>query len=109
MKNINTALLALLLIAVVGYGVWQHQTTQAYRQQSSASLVQLSLRLDSIEAQMAAAKDELQKIDENSVSGIIDNANEVLINGWSAMMRAVESELEKAKEAFDKEANKPAP
>ncbi|MGJ8687399.1 MAG: hypothetical protein ACSHWQ_07960 [Spongiibacteraceae bacterium] len=109
MKNINSALLTLLLIAVVGYGVWQHQITQAYRQQSSASLVQLSLRLDSIEAQMAAAKDELQKIDDNSVSGIIDNANEVLINGWSAMMRVVENELEKARDAFEKESNKSAP
>jgi hypothetical protein len=88
---------AVIVLTFTGFEYWQYQEQQAHRQEFDAQLINLSARVNSIEERIDIAKDEIDKIQQNSLGGLIESANDALIQGWSAMIDSVEKELERAK------------
>jgi hypothetical protein len=73
----------------------------------NGQLLTLTVRVDSLNSKLEEAVLEMQKVEQSSIGGLISNANDALIQGWSAMINTVEKELQRAKNDFDKKA--PAP
>lgn len=108
-SSLGVLLAAVIFLALAGFECWQYRDQQAYRQGLNVQLMDLSARLNSIEARIDSAKGEIDKIQQNSLGGLIESANDALIEGWSAMINSVEKELERAKKGIAKppEAAKP--
>lgn len=111
MKFIGVFLVVVVLLAVLAVDYMQYQHGQASRETLHTEISSLNKRISNLEGQLAKTDAELKKMETSSLGGIIDNANEALIEGWSAMIDAVERQLDQAKEniAKDKSApNRPA-
>jgi hypothetical protein len=96
-----------LVLVLVVFEVWQYFDARGYRESMNAQLVMLSIRVDELDGQVQQAKQEMDKLEEASIGGLIENANDALIQGWSAMLNSVEKELQRAKKGFDTQ-NKPS-
>ncbi|MEX1665779.1 hypothetical protein [Zhongshania arctica] len=101
-SSLGVLLAAVIFLALAGFEYWQYRDQQAYRQGLNVQLMDLSARLNSIEARIDSAKGEIDKIQQNSLGGLIESANDALIEGWSAMINSVEKELERAKKGIAK-------
>ena len=102
-------LAGLIVLVLVVFEIWQFLDAKAYRETMNAQLVLLSTRVDSVDERVQQARDELEKLEQSSLGGLIDNANDALIQGWSAMIATVEKELQRAKKGFDKQGPQASP
>ena len=93
-----------IVLVLLVFEVWQYLDAKAYRETMNAQLVLLSTRVDSVDERVQLARDKLEKLEQSSLGGLIENANDALIQGWSAMIDTVEKELQRAKKGFDKPA-----
>lgn len=100
--SVGTVLAVLIVLAVAALEYWQYKDAQAQRAMVNAQLVQLSIRIDELDQKLLATKREMQELESSSLGGIIDNANEALIQGWSVMVETVEQELARARESLQK-------
>lgn len=91
-----------IVLVLLVFEVWQYLDAKAYRETMNAQLVLLSTRVDSVDERVQLARDKLEKLEQSSLGGLIENANDALIQGWSAMIDTVEKELQRAKKGFDK-------
>jgi len=110
MKLSSGVVLAGVIVVVLAvFELWQYLDAKAYRETVNAQLMQLSARVDGIDETVQLARKELEQMEQSSLGGLIENANDALIQGWSAMMDTVEKELQRAKESLDKPAPKMDP
>lgn len=93
-----------IVLVLLVFEVWQYLDAKAYREAMNAQLVLLSTRVDSVDERVQLARDKLDRLEQSSLGGLIENANDALIQGWSAMIDTVEKELQRAKKGFDKPA-----
>lgn len=93
-----------IVLVLLVFEVWQYLDAKTYRETMNAQLVLLSTRVDSVDERVQLARDKLEKLEQSSIGGLIENANDALIQGWSAMIDTVEKELQRAKKGFDKPA-----
>lgn len=98
--SLGVLLAAVIVVTLMGFEYWQYRDQQAYRQGLNTQLIDMSARLNSIEERIDIAKAEIDKIQQNSLGGLIESANDALIEGWSAMINSVEKELERAKKGI---------
>ncbi|MEX1670761.1 hypothetical protein AB4876_17720 [Zhongshania guokunii] len=105
----GVVLAGVIVLVLMIFEVWQYFDAKAYRETMNEQLLQLSVRVDGIDERVQLARQELKKMEESSLGGLIENANDALINGWSAMLDTVEKELQRAKEGFDKQGQKQDP
>lgn len=105
--SIGTVLAIVIVLAVAAFEYWQYKDAEAHRTMVNAKLMQLSARVDELDQNLLAAREEMRELESSSLGGIIDNANEALIQGWSAMIDTVERELERAKQSFDERQQSP--
>jgi hypothetical protein len=96
-SSLGVLLAAVIVVTLVGFEYGQYRDQQAYRQGLDGQLIDFSARLNSIEERIDIAKDEIDEIQQSSLGGLIDSANDALIEGWSAMIDSVEKELERVK------------
>jgi F0F1-type ATP synthase membrane subunit b/b' len=92
-----------LVLVLLVFEVWQYFDAKAYRETMNAQLVMLSIRVDEVDERVQQAKQEMEKLEGASIGGLIENANDALIQGWSAMLNSVEKELQRAKKGFEKQ------
>jgi hypothetical protein len=97
-----------VVVVFLVFEFWQYRDAQAYRNVMNGQLLTLTVRVDSLNSQLEEAKLELQKVKQSSIGGLIDNANDALMQGWSAMINTVEKELQRAQNDFDKKAQAPS-
>lgn len=107
--SMGLLLAAIIVVVLLGLEYWQYRDAQAYRQTVNAQLMLLSERVNGIDERVRIAKNELDEIQQNSLGGLIESANDALIEGWSAMINSVEKELERAKKGIDKKVPNTAP
>ena len=78
-----------IVLVLLVFEVWQYLDAKAYRETMNAQLVLLSTRVDSVDERVQQARDKLEKLEQSSLGGLIENANDALIQGWSAMIDTV--------------------
>lgn len=100
-STLFTGLVFVLLLALAGFQYYQYQQQQAVQANLQNELVTLHSRLERLEMNMAKARSDMEQLEENSLGGLIEDANDALIEGWSAMMNAVGKELETARRSFE--------
>lgn len=100
-STLLTGLVFVLLLALAGFQYYQFQQQQVVQANLQNELVALHSRLERLEMNMAQARSTMEQLEENSLGGVIEDANDVLIEGWSAMMNAVGKELEAARRSFE--------
>ena len=91
-----------LIIALLAFEFWQFRDQQRYRVATQARIDALTDEVSALEKSLDEANAKLDAVESASLSGIIDNANEALLDGWSAMVETVEKELQRARETFAK-------
>lgn len=99
-SSLGVVVAALIVLALLGFEYWQYKDEQAYRETLNNQLIHLTERVNSIDQRVQIAKSEMEKIQQNSLGGLIETANDALIQGWSAMINSVEKELERAKQGI---------
>lgn len=100
--------LAVAALLAVDYIVYQQQLAQNQQIQQLQQQLELAhARNDALNKRLDEMEQQVRKIENASLGGIIDNANAALIEGWSAMVDAVERQLEQAKQSMEK--NRQAP
>ncbi|WP_269619163.1 hypothetical protein [Zhongshania sp. BJYM1] len=107
--SMSVFMAAIIVVVLLGLEYWQYRDAQAYRKTVDAQLILLSERVNGIDERVRIAKNELDEIQQNSLGGLIESANDALIEGWSAMINSVEKELERAKRGIDKKIPSAAP
>ncbi|AKH69887.1 hypothetical protein IMCC21906_02224 [Spongiibacter sp. IMCC21906] len=103
MKFVGVFLVVLLLVAILAVDYLQFQHSQTSRAALHSEISHLNERINGLEGQLSTVKAELNKMENSSLGGVINNANEALIEGWSAMIDAVERQLDQAKENMAKD------
>ncbi|WP_373077948.1 hypothetical protein [Zhongshania sp.] len=98
-------LAGVIVFVLVVFEVWQYLDAKAYRETMNAQLVILSSRVDGVDERVQQAREKLETLEQSSLGGLIENANDALIQGWSAMIDTVEKELQRAKKGFDNQGN----
>lgn len=104
-SSLGVLLAAVIVVALLVFEYWQYRDEQAYRETLNTQLIHLSERVSSIDQRVQLAKSEMDKIQQNSLGGLIETANDALIQGWSAMINSVEKELERAKQGIAAQPN----
>lgn len=101
-------LAGVIVVVLVIFEIWQYYDAKSYRESMNAQLVRLSSRVDSVDEQIQRARGELKELEQSSLGGLIENANDALIQGWSAMIDTVEKELHRAKKGINKQGQQPS-
>ena len=107
--SVGVLMAGVIVVALLGFEYWQYRDAQAYRNAVNTQLMHLSERVNGIDERVQVAKRELDDIQQNSLGGLIESANDALIQGWSAMISSVEKELERAKKGMDKQSYPKSP
>lgn len=98
----------IIVLLFAAFEYWQYRDEQRYRAELAQQLSALNARLETVHDSLQKAR---EREEENSLGGIIENANKALIQGWSAMVESVERELERAQKniAESRRENAPEP
>ncbi len=102
-----------LLLAVVlagsafaNYQLWTAlQLERQAHQQQRVSIDLMQEQLSLVNAELLRVNEQLVSLDENSLDGMVQQANDALLDGWESLMDRVDGELKKARKALQ---NKPA-
>lgn len=109
MKVSVNAILALLIIALVGFEFWQYRQLEAQKEGLEQQLLALQIRVDELDKELARRESEEQA---SGLGTILEEANKALVDGWSVMVDAVEKELQRAQKELEERrhegAQKPA-
>ncbi|MBD2859161.1 hypothetical protein IB286_09085 [Spongiibacter sp. KMU-158] len=101
-SSLTSALLVLIIIALGAYAFWDHRMQTERNAALQNELIAVNSRLERLEMNMAKTRADMDELGESSLGGMIEDANDALIEGWSAMMNAVGRELETARQTFEK-------
>ncbi|MDX1505588.1 MAG: hypothetical protein R3221_07710 [Spongiibacter sp.] len=107
--SLNVVFATLLVIIVAGFEYWQYQDAQTHRETLNKQLIELHGRIEAVDARLSNTRAQIQRMEESSLSGVIEGANQALISGWSEMLESVERELEAAREKFHSSRKKADP
>lgn len=109
MKVSSNAILAVLIIALVGFEFWQYRQLQSQKEGLEQQVLALQLRVDELSEQLAERD---RKEQASGLGSILEEANKALVDGWSVMVDAVEKELQRAQKELEERrqegAQKPA-
>lgn len=108
-SSIGMLLAVIVVIALFAFEYWQYKDEKAYRRALNTQLLHLTERINVIDERIQVAKNEMDTLQEKSIGGLIDSANDALIQGWSAMISSVVKELERAKEGLSAQNKAPLP
>jgi cbb3-type cytochrome oxidase subunit 3 len=102
LKQHSTKILLICLVAAVAY--IYHQDRRYH--DLVAENQQLSVQLDQTQTLLRGAEEKMALLEKNSIEGMIEETNDVVVSGWEALLDTVKDELTKAKQRFDEEASK---
>jgi|GEM_PF-1901792 len=107
---IAKALLVVLVITgwVLYQSIEQNTALKAENTRLQAELDTAQQALLSVELQMGQLSAELEAVKKNSLKGVLRETNKVVVSGWEQLLNVVEDELNKAKETFGLNDNKPS-
>ncbi len=106
-STLFSGLLLFLLVVLAGFVVWERQLQAERDRAFQVQLNELNTQIERLEMNMAKARSDMERLEESSIGGLIDDANDALIEGWSAMMNAVGRELESARQTFEQKRREP--
>jgi hypothetical protein len=99
-SSLGVVLAAVIVAVLLAFEYWQYRDEQAYREALNTQLIHISERMNSLDQRVQLTKGEIDKLQQGSLGGLIETANDALIQGWSAMINSVEKELARAKEGI---------
>lgn len=99
-SSLGVVLAAVIVVALLAFEYWQYRDAQAYREALNTQLIHISERVNTLDQRIQLTKAEIDKLQQSSLGGLIETANDALIQGWSAMINSVEKELERAKQGI---------
>lgn len=96
-RRIGTILLGLLLVGVLAYGSYQIMELSNSRRQMTVDMASLQNRVNQLESRLRRTQEKVRELENASMKGVVEDANKAIIDGWSAMIGALEHELQKAR------------
>ncbi|UTF60457.1 hypothetical protein [Gilvimarinus sp. DA14] len=100
-------LLILLVIAVSAQGAalyWGYQQ----HMQLKARVAELESQSADLQARAQALSNTIKKMEQDSVGAMVKKANQVIVQGWDAIINSVEAEMDRAREALEHLDDEPA-
>ncbi|WP_439134925.1 hypothetical protein [Pseudomaricurvus sp.] len=89
--------LGLVVLLIVGMG-WMYYDSQQQLKQARLQSQQLEQQLVLLNKEVALLSEQVEKLDENSVEGIVREANNAILDGWQSLVNSVDNELKKARQ-----------
>jgi cbb3-type cytochrome oxidase subunit 3 len=99
LKQHSTKILLICLVAAVAYIYHQDKQHAALL----AGNQQLTEQLDNANALLLESEETIALLEKNSIEGMLEETNKVVVSGWETLLDTVKSELTKAKERFNVE------
>jgi methyl-accepting chemotaxis protein len=105
MKNL---LIIILLVAVAGLG-WILYQQQLQTQQQITQITQLTQRLSQVEFDVTAVRNRVRALDKSSINGLVEEANNAILDGWEALVNGVGEEVKRVRESIQQSIPEPLP
>ena len=100
-------LLILLVVAVCAQGAalyWGYEQHRGLK----ARVTSLEAQQAELQAQADGLKATIKKMEQDSVGAMVKKANQVIVQGWDAIVNSVETEMDRAREALEHLDEEPA-
>lgn len=97
-------ILALLVLVIAGMG-WMYYDGQQQLKEARLQSQQLEQQLALLNKEVAALSEQVEKLGDNSVEGLVRQANNAILDGWESLVNSVENELKKAREKVQQQQN----
>lgn len=93
------SIVVLVLVFVVGLQYFQYRQQQQQFVQLQQQLLTQQQALQQTNERLEQAQQKLKMLDENSVEGIVKQANDAILDGWQLLLDSVSEELENVKKS----------
>lgn len=103
----KTYIVFLLLLVLVGFLGWRWYLAEQENLRLQAELNQMNQHAVNLEKDIVALQEQIQDLEDKTVSGAVEDANEAIIQGWEAFINRVQEELGEVQEELEKELNEP--
>ncbi|WP_157497837.1 hypothetical protein [Gilvimarinus chinensis] len=100
-------LLILLVIAVSAQGAALYWGYQQHLQ-LTARVAELETQSAALQTRAEALGNTIKKMEQDSVGAMVKKANQVIVQGWDAIVNSVEAEMDRAREALEHLDEEPA-
>jgi uncharacterized protein HemX len=95
--------LGFILLLAAGTGLYYlHLQNELLKQQITV----LSVQIDQLEEANTVLANRVSELEEDSLSSVVDQAGEAIVEGWQSMLKSVEEELEKAQQKIQEQREK---
>lgn len=101
----NKAWNILVVVLLIGSGYLHYQTQIQLGELKRQNLV-VNKQLVVVGEQLAAVTSKLASFEEDSLDGMVRDANNVLLSGWESLVNTVGEELKKAREGAPQSSSK---
>lgn len=102
--------IGVLLVAVLLVGGWLYFDGQQKLQQSKLETAQLKQQVELLNNEVMRLNSKVDLLDQNSLDGMVREANSALLDGWESLVKTVDDELKKARKSLEQSGSvTPAP
>lgn len=93
-------LILLLLVAVLALEYLQWQQNKEQGRDLQVKLLQLNKQVSSLDQRLLAAEQQLVQLEDSSIQRLVEEANGAIIDGWQALINAVDEELKRVRQSL---------
>lgn len=97
----KAALVILLFIVVglgAGYGYKLYESHHAYKTQLELEIKNLKMELRDLQELVKFQDERIAQLEKTSINKLVDDANQMFLDGWESMLDTLETELDRARE-----------
>lgn len=106
MNKLLALLLCLVMAAVVGLQYYQLRGNEQFQRDVAQELALIKAELELQREENTRINRELQDLRQSDIDVLVEDAGQALVNGWSSMLEALETELRKAEKSLRERSSK---
>ncbi|MCB1614912.1 MAG: hypothetical protein KDI30_02755 [Pseudomonadales bacterium] len=98
MKAVIIVSLVVVLGVMGGYGYKLYESHHAYKSTLEGEIRELKTQVRDLQALVKFQDERIAALEKTSINKLVDDANNMFIEGWESMLNTLETELDKARE-----------
>ena len=96
--RVSHVLIVLLFTGFLAFVYFQMEKNRQMGQQFNMEISELDMRVRQLDSKLNRAQERIKQLEKTSIKGVVENANDAILQGFGAMIGVMESELQKAKQ-----------
>ena len=96
--RVSSIIVVAVFVGFLGLSYLQMEKNRQSGAQFSLELSELDMRVKELESNLNRAQERIRELEKTSIKGVVEDANDAIIQGFGAMIGVMESELKRARE-----------